>query len=139
MADSEQELLSDKERADCCLRSLVKRHSCDECQVNTAKAQVTKLKAMGYEQVWEDCYNCYGAKKYKSSIDGKEYDCPTCKGTGKLTKYVKWDREKVADWFYKLYKEAFGDFTRDCELTKQGYLERADQLKEILTGGNDDR
>ena len=68
-----------------------------------AKAQVAKLKALGYEQVWTKCPDCKG-KKYIVEIGHPDYGsqkykekCPTCKGTGKIPKYVKWDREKVAE------------------------------------------
>ena len=63
-----------------------------------AKAQVAKLKAMGYEQVRVKCLNCKGKGIRLNMVETAE--CPTCKGTGKITNYVKWDREKVAEYLY---------------------------------------
>ena len=76
-----------------------------------AKAQVAKLKAIGYEQVWEKCPECKGkGKKYRIIpdkmpwFDGhtEVYDCPTCKGTGRITKYKSPEEIKEIndDWRY---------------------------------------
>ena len=50
--------------------------------------------------------------------------------------YVKWDREKVAKGLYKI-DEPYGEEWDRIEYTpfKEMYLRKADQLKEILTGG----
>ncbi len=57
---------------------------------------VAKLKAIGYEQVWEICPDCEG-KGYKTTLSNlPPANCLTCKGTGRKRKLVKWDREKVA-------------------------------------------
>lgn len=42
------------------------------------KLIIVKLKALGYEQVYEDCPHCYGTGQ------GYTRECPTCNGTGKV-------------------------------------------------------
>ncbi len=96
-----------------------------------AMAQVVHLKAMGYKPPIQKVVAIIGKRSGKTV----ESSIQLAEAQG----YVQFDREKVAEWFYKLYVEAFGDFRRDCTLTKQGYLDRADQLKEILTGGKDEK
>ncbi len=58
-------------------------------------------------------------------------DCKICKGTGRITNKVEWDREKVAKWLYN-YTD-WADTERDFE--DEGWAEDADQLHKILTGG----
>ncbi len=101
-------------------------------------AQVAKLKAMGYEQVWEKCPECDGRalKASEAERTGKipddldvlpmDADCPACKGAGRKRKLVKWDTEKVAN--------LFKDRSMSFPYMKTCY-EFADQLKEILMGG----
>ena len=113
MADNEQELLSDEE----IVYLNVGRKPIEEelkqgvkkvypNTVRIAKAQIAKLKAIGYEQVWIDCPDCNGFKKRyvgkMDKLDSGWRDCSTCKGTGRKRKLVKWDREKVAELIDKL-------------------------------------
>ena len=110
-----------------------------------AKAQLAKLKAMGYEQVWTKCPGCDGrALKAKEAELNKKIpddlavlpmdaDCPTCKGTGKITNKVEWDREKVAE---ELGSNLYCDF--ELHLSHKEELELADQLKDKLTGVNNE-
>ena len=103
-----------------------------------------KLKALGYEQVWEICPECKGIGElmaidfgYPSSQTA--YKCNTCKGTGKKRKLVEWDREKVADLMHLGW--LVGEAKMGKRITDevfQLYIDsEADQLKEILTGGKD--
>ena len=142
MADNEQELLSDvtrKERAKNCVfapYSSVKEHIDWLCE-----AQIAKLKAMGYEQVWTKCPECEGEKQIYQQVRGTQHEyapCPTCKGTGKITKYVKWDREKVAGLLFESERGVkWGHSgTEDDESwrrAEQHYLYLADQLHKELT------
>ncbi len=108
------------------------------------QAQITKLKAMGYEQVWTKCPDCGGTKRiFRLPVTAlgetsNEFPCPTCKGTGRKRKLVKWDREKVAELlFCQVYggkPPTTGWLVRE-KLIKDKFREQADQLKEILTGG----
>lgn len=97
---------------------------------------LAKLKAMGY--VKEDDLRArlnaeirleYGTKVFKKG-----------KALGKRERidegYVKWDREKVAKGIYKI-DEPYGEEWDRIEYTpfKEMYLRKADQLKEILIGG----
>lgn len=139
MSANEEELLSEDEKQ--------KIWVCGEGTLTAiCQAQVAKLKAMGYEQVWIKCPECLGtgvARDYKfHKIEGTA--CPTCKGTGRIYKKVKWDREKVAR---VLALQTLGDddlqaIDRVWEwVVKNGYkdeyYDKADQLKEILTGGEE--
>ncbi len=102
-----------------------------------AKDIIAKLKAMGYEQAWINCPCC--------GSDGEIYDpkiekrraCPMCEGTGKITKYVKWDREKVIDSLHWTEYSFIGRGNRTYKgvLKQKSEEQIADQLKEILTGG----
>ncbi len=102
-----------------------------------------KLKAMGYEQVWEKCPDCNGkTEKLVERKDGKQihidYHCSTCKGTGKITNKVEWDREKVACVICGRRTRTncmltFKDMA--CHWCKES-LELADQLHKELTGGD---
>ena len=95
-----------------------------------------KLKAMGYEQVWKECPDCEeGLVWVNHASEGYQQDpCPTCKGTGKITNRVKWDSEKVAEKLYKLSHPAPWYIWEQSQM-KEYYRLQADQLKEILTGG----
>jgi len=93
---------------------------------------LAKLKAMGYEQVWVKCPDCGGTKRiFRLPVTAlgetsNEFPCPTCKGTGRKRKLVKWDREKVATHF-ALCKGRLS--------TEEQQHRFADQLKEILAEG----
>ena len=98
---------------------------------------LAKLKAMGYEQVWEKCPDCEGERDIYWCEEDVECGkvCPTCKGTGKVTKYeyVKWDRELVARYFWKKWKQYCGrDWDSLSDKIKDDWLLWVDQLKEIL-------
>ncbi len=107
------------------------------------------LKAMGYEQVWTKCPECIDGKIFSEpSIKGRDVsatlswgtrDCPTCKGTGKITKYVPWDREKVAEWLEKYCPQHNalnpGEVVTSPEMIIKRYRADADQLHKELTGG----
>ncbi len=101
-----------------------------------AKEVIAKLKALGYEQVWEKCPDCNGrGKDYRvGGFDEDFADCPTCKGTGRITNKVEWDREKVA---LKLAKDAGFFDSRGWDAmpkpAQEVFGEVADQLKEMLT------
>ena len=135
MHDNEQELLSKKEM----VRALDESPFADlRSQVTRdilCKAQIAKLKSLGYEQVWTKCPDCLGVGSYPEahSLMGK---CSSCKGTGKITDRVKWDREKVAKELIKIpitYHSKEGDWV----VTKENGYKFADQLKEILTKDNE--
>ena len=126
------------------------------------KAQVTKLKAMGYEQVWIKCPDCDGKGSWVEKDDACNAvgdPCDKCDGTGKIYKYVKWDREKVAkdlygkarhssnllyellhrynpepDDRYELWTTKWGEWNKLNDTLKKFYRIQADQLKEILEG-----
>ncbi len=107
-----------------------------ETYINLRADQIlVKLKALGYEQVWTECPECKGLKEIAEEDypDGAYYPrtqfitCPTCKGTGKITKYVKWDGEKVANHF-ALCKGRLS--------TEEQQHRFADQLYKELTGVN---
>ncbi len=92
-----------------------------------AKAQIAKLKDMGY----------------KSPEEVKELSKHIAKRTGQVTRLaaelrecVKWDREKVAR---KLCPDKAGwdANDRDVYVDHEKYRKQADQLKEKLTGGED--
>ena len=111
--------------------------------INNTEAKIqTKLKAMGYEQVWTKCpgwqgEECWYDKELKRYVvigwDSKE-TCPTCKGTGKITNKVEWDREKVARWLCSQY-DTIEEFDRLGEHDQDDWLSVADQLHKKLTGG----
>ncbi len=131
MTDNKQELLSVDE-----LLQYQSQMSCgylhyDNKIQTILQAQVAKLKAMGYEQVWTICPDCIDGKVFNQQHPSTLDDCPTCKGTGKITNRVKWDRELVANMMMTpMPKESLGQRYRFV-------LGLADQLKEILTGGKD--
>ena len=145
------ELLSDEEEAEVALitRRECRREGTNEYetqkQVTRAirEAQVTKLKAMGYEQVWEECPDCeHGIVQnwHKVGMDtmcSTEEDCPTCKGTGRKRKLVEWDKDKVIIP-RELASTILASFAglRIAKPTKwYSQQDRVfDQLKEILTG-----
>ncbi len=98
---------------------------------------LAKVKEKGYAQVWKKCPDCAGrALKAREAEQTKtipadvnvlpmDADCPTCKGTGKIYKYVPWDREKVAI----LFKDRSMSFPY-----MQTCYEFADQLHKLLRG-----
>ena len=70
-------------------------NKCDYLQ--QAEVALAKLKAMGYEQVWKKCPDCKGTRQVKPMFSTPELmPCPKCNCTGKIPKYVKGDREKIA-------------------------------------------
>ncbi len=97
-----------------------------------AQAQVAKLKAMGYvspeecKAGEEETYEKGKREGYSLGRADTEGDC------------VKWDRKKVA---FELYKEDYGTnfagWLLESKAVKDFWYKRADQLKEILTGGKD--
>ena len=103
-----------------------------------AEAQVAKLKAQGYERVWTKCPKCDGDgtipvdTPFSDSLPSA--DCPICKGTGKITFKVEWDREKVAEAYLQWKKNdttiQLGDITHSL---RSECFEYADQLKKELT------
>ena len=123
-----------------------------------SKEILAKLKAMGYEQVWKKCPDCEGEKVIRWTQidqpipeDGMDFrlgvgvwecekDCPTCKGTGKIYKYVPWDREEVAKWLFK--DGLHPTYTSEWEMLwpklserdRNYHLDRADQLHKLLGG-----
>ena len=102
--------------------------------VRVLEAQIAKLKAMGYEQVWTKCPDCMNGQ----IMTGHRvwHPCPTCKGTGRKRKLVKWDREKVAEAINPLatsyvlsYITNLKQFDQQLEIQINKVV---DQLKEIL-------
>lgn len=97
---------------------------------------VAKLKAMDYEQVWEECPTCEGYGYLPDDDTGEPNPpvggslCPTCKGTGKITNYVKWDRDMVALTVKCNRMDSCVD-DRCCNICEKG-LARAEELKGIL-------
>ncbi len=65
--------------------------------IKITKWILAKLKAMGYEQVWEKCPECKGSgRRYgMAGVYGDFTDCRTCKGTGRKRKLAEWDRDEV--------------------------------------------
>ena len=100
-------------------------------------AQVAKLKAMGYEQVWEDCPDCNATGFLIENSGDHEYQrpCPSCENKGRVRKLVEWDREKVAkilhSWLHSSGSTDWGS-SKTAEVVRFGYRKRANQLKEIL-------
>ncbi len=95
---------------------------------------IAKLKAMGYEPP-DKCLECDGDGRQDRHFDRCFSNrCPNCNGYGWI-KRLKWDREKVAK---RLTTFIYGDVAEWDDLTPDGkelMLSKADQLKEILTGG----
>ena len=99
-------------------------------RLSLCEAQVSKLKAMGYKSPEE-----VEAEKIVSyqvgSVDQREW----------LEKdgWLEWDREKVAKEYHKTFAvaEKLSDKSWDAlqDSVKLWFLSKADQLKEILTGG----
>lgn len=131
---NEQELLRRPEREhSCTIHSMGDRWNTEDCLAcayeKGAVAQVAKLKAMGYEQVWEECPDCHNGQMPETGRGSDGFiRCETCKGTGKTTNKVKWDREKVAEVINKIPRDGCcygGDV--------------ADQLYNKLTGEDNDK
>jgi len=94
----EQELLTDEERGKVyipcelrCGQTMPDMESeiCLDCiAIEHEKAQIAKLKSLGYEQVWEKCPVCVGRGEYLIEGEGTNTDilqvCSNCKGTGKV-------------------------------------------------------
>ncbi len=122
--DNEQELLSDE-------RVIPVPAYGDSIDITAhLKAQVAKLKAVGYEQVWKKCPGCIdGVCSSGSKNPTTNYHCRTCKGTGRIPKYVKWDREKVARYLAEIK-----ELDWEWKSTRLDCARKADQLKEILGG-----
>ena len=104
-----------------------------------------KLKAMGYEQVWEKCPDCEGKGFVPNKAVYTGYiDCPTCKGTCRIYKCVPWDREKI-DKLPRIETCAGCPYWKTCGRTESRNLGNlspemlckleVDQLHKILTGG----
>ena len=112
--------------------------------ISDAKDLQAKLKAMGYDKVRIKCPDCDGKGETKprefNGVCYFKYPCPTCKGTGKITKYVKWDREKVAEKLYgwltqNIDEERWIPWSDLKDRDKKWYREHyADQLYRELTG-----
>jgi len=132
MAANEQELLSDNVIQNDPLlsvsemKSIGLEHEPSQDDWKIANAQIAKLKAMGYEQVWHRCPDCNGEGKVLIGAD-EGIDCSICKGTGEIRKLIEWDREKVASQDYS--RTAWRDLP---EGDKKLYRKKADQLKETL-------
>ncbi len=135
MADNEQELLSREE--------VVSKIPPDDGFTYyrafgelIARAQVAKLKAMGYESPEE-------VKKGEEEVyeNGKREGYSIGRADAETEGYVKWDREKVAELIMNRDYEAgecwcsWKAKSAGAEITRKYYRGTADQLKEILTGG----
>ena len=72
-----------------------------------AREVVAKLKALGYEQVWEECPECGGEKvAYINDLSDATIGtklCPTCNGTGKVRIQFKLP-EGIEEWIAILTK-----------------------------------
>ena len=133
MADNEQELLSDreiqkefdkleKEKPDFNKRWVWARH--------IAKAQVAKLKALGYVKLEEIASRL---KELGLFIEVKDNKLILSGWMSNDNTYVKWDRKKVAEVLGSYaFKKSWYSLN---ELQQEASLGYADQLKEILTGG----
>ncbi len=117
-------------------QTIRKNRGNDVDSASTAKELLAKLKDLGYEQVWIKCPECGGNGFLADGNEGITINrayCPTCNGIGKITKYVKWDREKVAETLGSYaFKKSWYSLSKLQQEASLGY---ADQLKEILTGG----
>ena len=113
-------------------KDIAERNALAETPDESAGNLIRLLKTMGYEQVWTKCPDCGGTKRiFRLPVTAlgetsNEFPCPTCKGTGRKRKLVKWDREKVATHF-ALCKGRLS--------TEEQQHRFADQLKEILAEG----
>ncbi len=102
------------------------------------KRVLNKLKDMGYEQVWTKCPDCDGKGKFYATVGhGIVLPHAPCKGTGRIYKYVKWDREKVTEWLKKYCPKRNAltpnEVMTSTEMIIKRYGIDADKLKEILT------
>ena len=79
---NEQELLSDEEFRKTTGKEIYDRITIKE----VAQAQVAKLKALGYEQVWIKCPDCHNGQMPETGRGSDGFiRCEICKGTGKIT------------------------------------------------------
>uniref|UniRef100_A0A6M3KWT7 Uncharacterized protein n=1 Tax=viral metagenome TaxID=1070528 RepID=A0A6M3KWT7_9ZZZZ len=109
MPDKEQELLTSAEMVKAMTNwdsdNPAHKLPLDVQSENVAKAQVAKLKSLGYEQVWEKCPDCGGDGEdhnYAVEVDGHRKNiCPICKGTGRVRIQFKLPdaEEKIIAYF----------------------------------------
>ena len=86
---------------------------------------LAKLKAVGCK-LPEECAECKNLRKFLKDNNASK----VIEALG----YVKWAREKVARWLCSQY-DTIEEFDRLGEHDQDDWLSVADQLKEILTGG----
>ena len=131
MADEQDELLLTDEKIDQEHNIWCMRRGKENLKISwrqwIAKAQVAKLKAMGYKSP-EECAECKNLRKFLKDNNASK----VIEAMG----YVKWDREKVAGWFWK-HQHKNSLMSWDEAKTERVFLaskcyESADQLKEIL-------
>ncbi len=131
MANNEQELLREEEQREHYNDSgLMEEHHwmIDDL----LQAQVAKLKAIGYEQVWEKCPDCNGGGLIGGA--GINDRCDKCNSTGRKRKLVEWDREEVAREICPIGDSSWCEQgCTGCSWLKYNY-KTADQLHKILTG-----
>ena len=130
MADNEQELLEiTLDEADKCRGWASQRKKFIDGKL---QAQVAKLKAMGWTPP-DECPECGGDGRQDRHFDRCFSNrCPNCNGYGWI-KRVKWDREKVESILIKMRNDALK--VNAFRQPIPDYHALADQLKEILTGG----